>query len=267
MWLVVVLLMCTELAVVFSGYGGPVGKGVGVLLGAIGMAIGLRLLFVGMWQAKQRMYDRLAEYLEKRGWETGLGVPENASAALLATRFNVYAPMFDYTCTHVRRANGAMLYLAVGKSGDGRTADADTVIVATGDLRAPVECLVAIDSLTREGAQSGLQMTILRSRANKGPDLYVYFEGGRSGDDPRVVKAVRIAGLIFDGAESALAPASVAVLGPHGMVIRGPVLDVEKKVEPIVEPLVRGAEHLLDRCERVWAENRDGGVVGEATNA
>ncbi len=255
--IVVVLLVCAVLAISYSGHDGPVAVAVLLLLGAVTIAISLWGISIWDRQVKQRMYDRLAVYLEKRGWETGLGVPDGAIAARLMTRFGVDAPLSGHTCTHVRRANGAALYLAVGKWGsEDRSGDPDTVVVATADLRSPVECLVAVDSMTQETSQPGLEMTILRSRGNKGPDLYVYFEGGHSGEDPRVVKTVRIAGLIFDGAESALAPASVAVLGPHGMVIRGPALKEGKKVEAVVVPLVSGAEHLLDRCEAVWAENR-----------
>jgi hypothetical protein len=228
-----------------------------LLLYAVLMAATLAWLFWRIYQSRERLYVQLAAYVAKRGWKPGLAIPDSATAVLIATRFRVDASWSDYTFIHTYCANAATLYLGVASSGEDRTSRAGTVIVATADLRAPLECLIATDAQAPEAFVSGLHIMRVRPGAGKGPDLYAHFHDAPSVQDLRFVRTIRIIGLVFGGAESVFGAASVAVLGPSGMVVRGPQLSVNRKGVMSVEPLVQGAEHLLDRCEAVWTENRD----------
>lgn len=221
------------------------------------MAVSLGFLFAYIARLRRRLYDQVAEFLVKRGWERSLGIPDSAISILIATEFRVDADWSDYTCAHAFRANAATLYLALTTMG-GRNEKANTVILETGDLRSPIECLVATDSQAPEAFLPSLYTFRLRSGAESGRDLYLHFHSHPSAEDARFAKTVRIVELVFHGAESVFTGGSIAVLGPKGMFVRGPSLgldDKDEKVAASLEPLVKGAEHLLDRCEAVWKEN------------
>src|SRR6185312_16019407 len=189
--------VCHIVTVGLIRYDSPLGVAIIIVLDVIVLVAGLGFVFLRISRQREQLYKQFDQYLNEHGWQQSLSLPDTAIAPLLATNFSVDAPLSGYTCAHVLRANSAALYLGVGKWADGRTGAADTVVVATAELRAPVECLVATDSQTPEASLPGLNLMCVRSRRDKGNDLYVYLHGKQSTEDRRVAKTIQIIRLIF----------------------------------------------------------------------
>lgn len=244
-----------HLALSLLRYDSPLGVLIEIVLYAFVMAFTITILARRLWRRERQSLEQLSHFLVDRGWQPTLALPDDAAAALVTTEFPIQASYGDYTCTHKYSVQQAMLHLGVARWAEGRTSRRDTVIVATAELRAPIECLVTANLKPKELSLGSYWMVRLPRASITAPDLYVHFHKQHTSGDQRVVKTLRIVESLFAGAADLFPPASVALLAPNGLVVRGPQLNTDRYGLLTVERMVGGAEHLLDRHKYIWAEN------------
>ena len=195
-----------------------------------------------------------ARYLKSRGWEPISLLPALAQGTRF-TSIDVEAPQFTgYSCLHAFHSNGATLYLGVSSQGEGRFAKRNTVALMASELRAPVDCLIATDFRAPEAFHEGFDIRKIEISDSCCP-LFVHFKVGSKANEAEKRTTLEVVDLVFGAAPSSLGSASVGILGPRGLFIRGPVLSNTSKGHTSGEEIIPGSEFLLNRCREVWAIN------------
>lgn len=225
-----------------------------VVIGAICMAINLIWTARRLRSRRERMYQELSGVLTERGWKPSLKFPQRVLKALEDTPFLPQVSRYpsQYECAQVYDVGSAALYADVLKWST-RSYRQNTIVVATETVGTPKPCLVAGQALS--GPWSARTVWPLSPSFGYKGKLFVHFHGDVQAEDlPQIQRTMEIVDLIFGSAGGAFEGNSTALVRKTGVVVRGPILGTADGEPTHLEHFFAGVEHILDRCQEVWAE-------------
>ena len=200
------------------------------------------------------LLDRIHEYMRHSSWDRVTSIPSAATGNYWSTPWLIRVSSHGHLCAYSCSMNSATIFLGVTGEGGGRLYERGNLMLATADLRSPMECLLTSVEVQAMPATEH-QILIFDQGGNMPLKVVVHFKYTEPRPRLKIEITLRIIELIFSEASELLTKDAVITLGPSGLLYQGVNLHHAKDVELALEPIVRVAPKLLVNCQAIWQLN------------
>jgi hypothetical protein len=177
---------------------------------------------------------------------------------LMKSSFPLNAIAKGFTCAHSFTTPSVELFFGMSRWSEGTGCRKGTLIVATADLRAPIECLIASNY---DLSQLSFEPYLIPCRFADAPLslIMLHFRPEAKRQRTRVDATIRIVDLIFSHSAGLFQSGRYAVIGPHGLTINGGIVAESDQALKTAGPLLEGVRRIGENCRLVWNENQTAG--------